>query len=40
MARPIVTQHESSPPATLAAEALFVVGWIGSRQLLSADARA
>jgi hypothetical protein len=36
MASPTVTQHQSSPPATLTSEALFVVACVGRRQLLSA----
>ena len=36
MASPTVTQHQSCPPATLTSEALFVVVWVGRRQLMSA----
>ena len=35
MASPTVTQHQSFPPATLTSEALFVVGLVVRRQLLS-----
>jgi hypothetical protein len=36
MASPTVTQHQSFPPAALTSEVLFVVAWVGRRQLLSA----
>jgi len=36
MATPTLTQQQSFPPAALTSEALFVVAWVGRRQLLSA----
>ena len=36
MASPTVTQHQSFPPSILTSDALFVVAWVGRRQLLSA----